>query len=132
MEKSLKFLDSHREVAFATTDGFKPKLRVFQIMARQGNDLYFATAPHKEVYTQLQSNPMVELLAAAGDISVRVSGVVKFDVKEEMARHIYDTNPVLPRLYPTFDSLVYFRLPISTLDYYNLENTPPLIEHFEL
>ncbi len=131
MNRALEFLCNHKEVALATVDNSMPKIRVFQIMARKGTDLYFATAPHKEVYTQLQSNPHVELLCFKGNISVRVSGKVHFDVDQEMAEYIFQSNPVLPRLYPTVNSLVYFRLPISSLDLYDLSTTPPSVEHFE-
>lgn len=41
-------------MAFATVEENKPKIRVFQIMKREKETLYFATATHKEVYQQLQ------------------------------------------------------------------------------
>ena len=53
MEKALEFLKTNKEVAFATVEGDRPKIRVFQIMKQQGNTLYFVTAPEKEVYRQL-------------------------------------------------------------------------------
>lgn len=54
MEKALSFLSRHKDVAFATVEENKPKIRVFQIMKREKATLYFATATHKEVYQQLQ------------------------------------------------------------------------------
>lgn len=54
MEKALSFLSRHKDVAFATVEENKPKIRVFQIMKREKETLYFATATHKEVYQQLQ------------------------------------------------------------------------------
>ena len=54
MEKAFIFLAKHKDVAFATIEGDRPKIRVFQITKRENNTLYFATAPHKEVYRQLQ------------------------------------------------------------------------------
>lgn len=131
MKRAIEFLNGNREVSFATVEGDKPKIRVFQIMDVKGEDLYFATAPHKEVYAQLQANANVEILAAKGDISVRVTSVAQFDVDDEQCRHIFETNPVLPRLYPSYDSMVYFRLPIVKLDYFDLSYTPPLFEHYE-
>ncbi len=131
MEKGIQFLKQHKDVAFATVEYSRPKLRVFQIMAFDGNMLYFATARHKEVFRQLKTNPFVELLASAGDISVRVSGEVSFDVEDSMARKIFETNPVLPRLYPSYEAMEYFRMPISAMDYYDLSQNPPLFEHFE-
>ena len=101
LKKALAFLREHNEAAFATVEDGKPKIRVFQIMRVVGPNLYFATAPHKEVYRQLQSNPNVEILAMAGNLSVRVTGRAVFDV------------------------------PVEKLDYYDLTPTPPLFEHFE-
>lgn len=71
MEKTFDFLNEHKDVAFATAEQNKPKIRVFQIMKRDGHTLYFATSPHKEVYRQLRENPNIELLAMDRNISVR-------------------------------------------------------------
>lgn len=131
MEKVFDFLSKHKDVAFATVEQNKPKIRVFQIMKQEGHTLYFATSPHKEVYRQLQENPNIELLAMDGNISVRVTGRAMFDVPDGLAREIYADNPVLPRLYRQYTDLVYFRLPVTRLDYYDLTPTSPTFEHYE-
>lgn len=131
MEKVFDFLSKHKDVAFATVEQNKPKIRVFQIMKQEGHTLYFATSPHKEVYRQLQENPNIELLAMDGNISVRVTGRAMFDVPDGLAREIYADNLVLPRLYRRYTDLVYFRLPVTRLDYYDLTPTPPTFEHYE-
>lgn len=131
MKKAFEFLNENRAVAFATVEGGKPKIRVFEIMKQQENTLYFVTAPGKEVYKQLQENPNVEILAMKGNVFVRIAGQVVFDVDDTTAREIYAANPVLPRLYKTYTDLVYFRLPVATLDYYDLTPTPPLQEHYD-
>ena len=132
MEKAFIFLAKHKDVAFATIEGDRPKIRVFQIMKRENNTLYFATAPHKEVYRQLQLCPFVELLALAGNISVRVKGKAVFDVSDKTRKEIYETNPILMRLYHSYSDLVYFRLNISELDFYDLTPTPPIFNHYNL
>lgn len=131
MESALKFLDLHRDIALATVEEGRPKIRVFQIMRMEGETLYFATSPHKEVYRQLQADPHVEIMAMSGNIFVRIAGEVRFDVEDERARAIYSESAVLCRLYADYTELVYFSLPIATLDYYDLTPTPPLQEHFE-
>ena len=131
MEIGLSFLMSHTDVAFATVEDDKPKIRVFQIMKRENATLYFTTTTYKEVYKQLQKNPFVELLAMAGNISVRVKGKAVFDVPDNIGKEIYETNPILMRLYRSYSDLVYFRLDISELDYYDLTPTPPIFEHFD-
>ena len=107
MEKAFEFLKTNKEVAFATAEDGKPKIRVFQIMRQEKNILYFVTAPGKEVYRQLQKNPNIEV------------------------REIYAANPVLPRLYRAYTDLAYFRLPAVSLDYYDLTPDPPLQEHYD-
>lgn len=126
----MEFLKTHNDVAFATVEGDRPKIRVFRIMLQECTVLYFATSPRKEVYRQLQADPYAELLAMEGDISVRVTGKVSFDVPDDTARRIYSENAVLQRLYDSYASMVYFRLEISSIDYYDLTPDPPLLEHW--
>lgn len=132
MEEALQFLRDNKEVAFATVGGGnRPRIRMFQIMKMDGNTLYFATAPTKRVYAELQDNPAIEILAREVNISIRVSGNAAFDVPDNVQKEIYDTNPVLQRLYADYTRLVYFRVPIDNLDYYDLTPTPPVLRHYD-
>ena len=131
MEKAFEFLKTNKEVAFATVEDDKPKIRVFQIMKQEKNTLYFATAPEKEVYRQLQENPNIEVLAMKENIFVRMAGQAVFDVDDKTAREIYAANPVLSRLYRAYTDLIYFRLPALSLDYYDLTPEQPLQEHYD-
>ena len=126
-EKAIQFLKDHKEIALATCEGNLPKLRIFQIMKQEGHVLYFATSAQKAVYRELRQNPNVEILAYADNISVRCSGMVNFNVEDDVKRWIYDNNPVLPRLYSSYDQMEYFCLPIAEMDYYDLSPTPFLI-----
>ena len=132
LQQALDFLRNHKEVALATCEGNLPKLRVFQIMKQEGNVLYFSTSSRKAIWQELQANPNVELLAYANNVSVRCSGMVNFDVEDDIRRWIYDNNPVLSRLYSSYKQLVYFCLPIAELDYYDLSPTPPVFLRFDL
>jgi uncharacterized pyridoxamine 5'-phosphate oxidase family protein len=67
----------------------------------------------------------------SGNISVRIMGSVVFDVPQSVCIEIFDTNEVLPRLYPAYKSLVYFCLHIREADYYDLTPNPPLFKHYE-
>ena len=131
MEKALEFLKTNKDVAFATVEDGKPKIRIFQIMKQDAHTLYFVTSPRKEVYRQLQKNPNIEILAMKDNVSVRIAGQAVFDVDDKTAQEIFAATPVLPRLYNKYTDLVYFRLPIATLDYYDLTPTPPLQEHYD-
>lgn len=132
MKEALDFLKSHKEVALATCEGNRPKIRIFQIMRQEGNTLYFATSAQKAVYKQLQENPYVEILTMDNQVSVRCVGKANFDVDDERKKWIYDHNDVLPRLYSSYDKLVYFALEITEMDYYDLRPTPPILRHFNL
>ena len=61
MQRALDFLKNHVEIAFATSEGNRPHIRIFQIMKMEGSTLFFATSPEKEVYRQLLENPLVEM-----------------------------------------------------------------------
>ena len=87
-------LDEHNEISFATCEGDLPKIRIFQIMRREGHLLYFATSAEKAVWRELLQNQHVELLAYADNISVRCRGMVTFDVEDSVKQWIYDHNPV--------------------------------------
>ena len=132
MERALQFLRNHKDVALATSEDNIPKLRFFQVMMQEGNVLYFATSEKKAVWRELRQNPNVEILAYADNISVRCSGMVNFNVEDDMKRWIYDNNDVLQRLYSSYDQMVYFCLPIAEMDYYDLQPTPPEFLHFDL
>ena len=58
--------------------------------------------------------------------------MVNFDVEDDTKQWIYDNNPVLPRLYSSYDKLVYFRLPVAEMDYYDLSPMPPVFKHYDL
>lgn len=124
-EKLLEIFQKNKEVAFATSVDGRPHLRIFQIMKIDGNDIYFATSPKKDVYAQLQANPHVAALDLKGASFARVSGTIDFDVPDEVQREIYESNPVLPHLYKTYKDLAYLRLPVESADYFDLRTTPP-------
>ena len=132
IQQALDFLKSHIEVAFATCEGGRPHIRVFQIMKQEGTTLYFATSPEKRVYKQLHDNPFIEIMASADNEFVKCSGRADFDVDDATARWIYDHNPVLPRLYTNYDKLAYFKMDIELMDHYDLRPTPPLFNHYDL
>ena len=80
----------------------------------------------------LSSHKDVALATSEGNISVRCSGMVNFNVEDDTKRWIYDNSDVLQRLYTSYDQMAYFCLPIAEMDYYDLEPTPPEMLHFDL
>lgn len=132
MKRALEFLRDHVEVALATCEGNRPRIRVFQVMKMEGSTLYFATSPVKEVFRQLTDNPFVEIMASEGKVFVRVKGKAVFQVEAETQKWIYNNNPVLPRLYTAYDKLAYFKVDIEEMDYYDLAPNPPVYKHYNL
>ena len=132
IQQAFDFLREHNEGVLATVSEGRPCLRAFQVMKQVDGTLYFATALQKEVYRQLQVNPAVEFMVLHGKVSVRCAGTARFDVDDETCRWIYDNNPVLPRLYSSYDKLVYFRVPVERLEYFDLCPTPPVVLHIDL
>ena len=83
MQRALDFLKNHVEIAFATCDGNRPRIRIFQIMKMEDSTLFFATSPEKEVYRQLLENPFVEMMANEDKEFVKVNGKADFGVDKE-------------------------------------------------
>jgi len=132
MQEALEFLTNNKDVALATVSAdTRPMIRAFQIMKVSGTTLYFATSSAKQVYKELQANPAIELLALKGNISVRAGGDASFDVSDALQQEIYNTNPVLQRLYADYKALSYFSMEIDHLDYYDLTPTPPILRHYD-
>jgi len=132
IQQAIDFLRKHPEGVLATVSDNRPQTRVFQVMKVEDTTLFFATAPQKAVWQQLQENPAVEFLVLHDRVSVRCSGTALFDVDDDTKRWIYGHNSVLPRLYFSYDTLVYFRLPIARLEYFDLRPTPPISLHIDL
>ena len=61
-----------------------------------------------------------------------MAGNITFDVPEIIQKEIYAANPILPDLYPTFDTLVYGRMEVTFVEYYDLTPRPPRIERYTL
>lgn len=132
IQQALDFLKSHIEVAFATCEGGRPHIRVFQIMKQESTTFYFATSPKKQVYKQLHENPFIEIMASADNEFVKCGGRADFDVDDATQRWIYDHNAVLSRLYTSYDKMVYFKMNIEQMDHYDLAPTPPVLKHYDL
>lgn len=70
MEKAFEFLKRNREVAFATVEGDRPKIRVFQIMKQEKETLYFV--PHRASSASPKSGPPRLRSEPCGRISTRL------------------------------------------------------------
>lgn len=134
LQKSLDFIQQHKELAFATSNNNKPQLRIMQLMGIKDNKLCFATSPKKAVWRELLENQYVEFLAYANNISVRIKGITSFNVDASTAESIFyaQGNEVLPRLYKKYQDMAFFYVNITHIDYFDLAQTPPQTESIEL
>lgn len=135
MKQAIDFLKRNKDVAFATVGADKkPKLRVFEIMRidEKINSVFFVTSKEKEVFSQIMSNPNVEFMAMQGNISVKVTGKVSFDVTTTTAVNIFNESPILNRLYPNYKHLEYFRVLIDNIEYYDLSTDPVTVENYHM
>ncbi len=51
---------------------------------------------------------------------------------EQAFQFLRQHNEVLRRLYDDYRQMVYFRLPVEQLEYYDLRPTPPIVLHANL
>lgn len=58
MEKVFDFLSKHKDVAFATVEQNKPKIRVFQIMKQEGHTLYLLLLRTKKCIGNCKKTPI--------------------------------------------------------------------------
>lgn len=132
MEKAINFLKSHTDLAVATIDmSNKPRLNTFQVRKIDKKGIYFATSPEMDVHLQLQYHPEVEVLASDGNVSVKISGVVDFDVSDKMCKTIFKENPDLCQSYSSHNDLIYFRLEMDQIDYYDQNTTSMVTDHYQ-
>lgn len=129
MEKAMTFIDHHREVALATVSDGAPQLRIFQVMKRDGENLYFATSTKERLYKQLRQDSRMEILSSGENQCVRMSGRANFNVDEAVEREIYNNNEILHKKYGSNDDLVYFKLSADEVEYRNMNVYPPQVEY---
>lgn len=108
MNEIIKFLKENPVQYFATVglDG-KAKVRPFQFMLEEKGKLYFCTSNQKEVFSEIEKNPYVEICSSNPSFAwIRLSGKVVFsndlNIKEkvlnasELVKSIYKeaSNPI--------------------------------------
>ena len=76
----------------------------------------------------------LQFLREHRDVALATSedNIPKLRIFQIMKQEGNDHNAVLSRLYPSYDRMVYFCLPIAEMDYYDLTPTPPVFKHFDL
>ena len=113
------FLAKAEVFYLATTDGAQPKCRPLGLHYLKGDRLYFGVGEFKEVYRQMQANPLVEICASKGDEILRYYGKAVFESDYSVAQEILAGNPFLQTVYneETGNKLGVFHLEAATAEF---------------
>ena len=118
MGKLNDFLTEAGFFCLATTDGKQAKGRPLGLHIVVDGKVYFGVGNNKEVYKQLQANPLVEIVALrAGDKHwLRYTGKAVFDANPKLAQAALEAIPSLKALYgdPKGPQLAMFSLEEAT------------------
>lgn len=105
MEKVFRFLKENPLQYCATVglDG-KPKVRPFQMMFREGGNLYFCTGAGKSVYAELTTDPELEICVSTYDRWLRVRGRAVWTDDITAKERAIEANPLVKAIYHSPDN----------------------------
>jgi uncharacterized pyridoxamine 5'-phosphate oxidase family protein len=84
MDKIIEFLDSCGVYYLATSDGNQAKVRPMNFARNVNGKLSFYTSKLKDLYKQLEKNPLAEVSAAGKGGWIRIRGPVSFQDSPEI------------------------------------------------
>lgn len=132
MNKYLEFLRKLKSLAFSTTDGKNPHVRIADVMLVEDDKLYFTVPRGKAFYKQLKKNPRLALVGMDETYkSVRITGNIEF-VDRLYVDKIFEANPMMNDLYggEKRDILEAYCMKSGVGDVFDLSVTPPIRERF--
>jgi len=119
-------------MAFATSDGNNPHVRIADVMMVEDDKLYFLVPRGKAFYTQLKNNSRVAIVGMDSTYkSVRVTGDIEF-VDRYWLDRIFEKNPMMNELYggEKRDICEAYCMKSGVGDVFDLSVTPPIRERF--
>lgn len=99
IEKVENYLKNVPVFYLSTTDGNQPKCRPLGLQALIGDKIYFAVGTFKDVYAQMQANPLVEICASTSDGFLRYYGKAVFEEDYTIATELLEQAPYLKSIY---------------------------------
>lgn len=107
MNKVFEFLKENPLQYCATVglDG-KPKVRPFQMMYREGGNLYYCTGAKKDVYAELCNNPYIEISVSTMERWLRIRGRVVWVDDIKAKEKIIEISPLVKSIYKRADNPV--------------------------
>ncbi len=100
MSKISDFLNEAGTFFLATVDGNQPKLRPLGAHMEMDGKVLFGIGEFKNVYRQLQVNPLAEIVACKADGHwMRYTGKAVFETDPKYAEAMLDGAPYLRNIY---------------------------------
>jgi len=100
MSKINDFLNEAGTFFLATTDGIQPKLRPLGAHFEIDGKILFGVGDFKDVYKQLQANPLTEIVACKPNGHwLRYTGKAVFETDPKYAETALDAMPNLKNIY---------------------------------
>ena len=126
----LQFMNANPVCCLATVENGQPRVRGMLMYRADEQGILFHTASFKDLYRQVQENPLVEVcfISPDGSVQVRVSGRIESGDDMDLKNEIVQARDFLkPLVYPDgFDKLKLLRDRdcMATLWTYDLNFTP--------
>ena len=111
MSKINAFLTEAGTFYLATADGNQPKLRPLGLHFELDGKVCFGVGKFKNVYKQMQANPLVEIVACKPDGHwLRYTGKAVFDDDSKYVEKAFETMPKLREIYTDTSIMGVFHL----------------------
>ena len=130
MNKAAQFLADSKTFYLATTEDDQPRVRPFGAVMEWDGKVYICTNNKKEVYSQIQKNPKVEISAMDQSFNwIRIAGKLVTDNRREAREAMLKAQPGLESMYKLDDGIfevLYFTDAIATI--YNIKGGKEVVE----
>ena len=111
MEEVQEFLKEAGVYYLATVDNGKPRVSPFGTAEIFEGHLYIQTGKSKDVFKQIEKNPIVEICSFNNGKWIRITGKLVLDDRIEPKKYMLDQNPNLRSMYSENDpntAVLYF------------------------
>ncbi|GAA0079272.1 pyridoxamine 5'-phosphate oxidase family protein [Clostridium sp. CTA-5] len=109
MNEVIEFLKENPIQYFSTIglDG-RPKVRPFQFMLEEDKKMYFCTSNKKEVFSEIQKNPYVEICSTSPSFAwIRLKGKVVFSKDIEVKKKIIESSDLVKSIYKDAENPIF-------------------------
>ena len=129
MEEAQRFLKEAGVYYLATVDSGEPRVRPFGTAEIFEGHLYIQTGKSKDVFKQIEKNPIVEICSFNNGKWIRITGKLILDDRIEPKKYMLDQNPNLRSMYSENDpntAVLYFESGKAVIS--SFTETPKVIE----